>query len=176
MGDYTLSLLIPGSNSRRRKIISDSVSKPSGSLGAHQYVGLVVGLTLRSLATETLNGSEIVTLDVDYSKTGLESQYPTIWCSGMKVFLDDLRDAPEGFIVCRTAEEAFDLIATGEVTFISLDHDLGTELTGYNVANFIETMVHNGRIKMPSWHIHSANPIGVKRIRQALISAERFIV
>ena len=93
----------------------------------------------------------------------------------MKLYLDDVRDIPEGHVGCRTAEEAMHLIDRRAVTFISFDHDLGTELTGYDVACHVEQLVQAQLIKMPKWHIHSANPIGAKRIMQALMSAERYI-
>jgi hypothetical protein len=43
----------------------------------------------------------------------------------MKVFLDDVRDGLEGFVVVRTGEELVSLIESGVVDFISFDHDLG---------------------------------------------------
>ena len=56
----------------------------------------------------------------------------------MKVWLDDVREAPEGWIHIRTPEEAIDLLRSGAVEEISLDHDLGIfteegEATGYDV-------------------------------------------
>lgn len=42
----------------------------------------------------------------------------------MKVFLDDIRPAPAGWVLVKTAEEALALLRGGEVTEISLDHDL----------------------------------------------------
>ena len=94
----------------------------------------------------------------------------------MNVFLDDLRDPPPGeeWIVCRTAQEAMDLVRAGRVTFISFDHDLGTELTGYDVANLIEQSVMTGAMTMPRWRIHSANPVGRKNIEAAMSNAARF--
>jgi hypothetical protein len=92
----------------------------------------------------------------------------------MKVFLDDVRDCPDGWVLCRTAEEAIDMIRTGDVTKISFDHDLGTELTGYDVAKEIEYLVANGEIKdVPEWYIHSQNPVGARNIMMAMIGAEK---
>lgn len=92
----------------------------------------------------------------------------------MFVFLDDVRDAPIGAVLCRTAEEALALIESGKVSRISFDHDLGTELTGYDVAKRIEEMVATGQIAMPRWQVHSANPVGRMNIEAAMHSAERF--
>lgn len=52
----------------------------------------------------------------------------------MKIYLDDVRDCPDGYILCRTAEEAIEYIKTGKVKFISFDHDLGeVPLSGYDI-------------------------------------------
>lgn len=93
-----------------------------------------------------------------------------------EIFLDDVRNPPEHFqgVICRTAEEAIKLIKTGQVTFISFDHDLGTNLTGYDVAKVIEEEVYYGQIKCPKWKVHSANPVGTQNIKQAMMNAERY--
>lgn len=93
----------------------------------------------------------------------------------MFLFLDDLREPPEGAILCRTAEEAIRLIETGQVTLIDFDHDLGEGPTGYDVANRIEELVAAGKIPMPAWRIHSANPVGRKNIEAAMRAAERWV-
>jgi hypothetical protein len=43
----------------------------------------------------------------------------------MKVWHDDVRPAPDGWVWARTNEVAQHLLLTGEVSEISLDHDLG---------------------------------------------------
>lgn len=43
----------------------------------------------------------------------------------MKLWHDDVRPAPEGWVWARTNQEAMHYLATGEVAEISLDHDLG---------------------------------------------------
>lgn len=95
----------------------------------------------------------------------------------MRVWLDDERKMPEGYDVWVTsAHWAKKLIDEGEVTFISLDHDLGDDLgsgSGYDVACHIEMLVSHGQIKMPLWECHSQNPSGRKRIIEAMRSAER---
>lgn len=95
----------------------------------------------------------------------------------MRIFLDDVRD-PSPYlgevIVVRDAKSAMDLVSTGLVTWISFDHDLGTELTGYDVAMLIEELVFMGDIRCPEWDIHSANPVGRERIRMAMLGAEAF--
>ena len=95
----------------------------------------------------------------------------------MRIFLDDIRLPSDNLgevIVVRDAKTAMDLVNTGKVTWISFDHDLGTDLTGYDVAMLIEEMVFMGDIRCPDWDIHSANPVGRERIRIAMTAAESF--
>jgi hypothetical protein len=47
----------------------------------------------------------------------------------VRVWLDDVRKAPEGWVHVKTPEEAIDLLRSGEVEEISLDHDLGLATT-----------------------------------------------
>lgn len=61
----------------------------------------------------------------------------------MKVYLDDERQAPEGWYRVYWPEEAIALLNKGDVTEISLDHDLGDDAhgTGYDVVLWIEEAV-----------------------------------
>ena len=61
----------------------------------------------------------------------------------MKVYLDDNRPCPEGWTLVRWPEEAITLLKTGEVTEISLDHDLGDDErgTGNDVVLWVEEQV-----------------------------------
>jgi len=93
----------------------------------------------------------------------------------MYIYLNDLRDPPDDVVLCRTAEEAIRLLESGQVTTIDFDHDLGEGMTGYDVAKHIEELVVAGRIPMPAWHIHSANPVGRMNIEAAMRSAERWL-
>lgn len=53
----------------------------------------------------------------------------------MKLFVDDIRRAPEGWTPCRTNTEAIRLLATGNVEEISLDHDIMVPEYGGNSAS-----------------------------------------
>lgn len=94
----------------------------------------------------------------------------------MKVFLDDVRDpcdvpdleGPELWVVARTFEACIDLLEAGGVLEISLDHDLGTERTGYHVAAWLELAEQAGRPVPTTIYIHTANPIGRDRMCAAL--------
>ena len=93
-----------------------------------------------------------------------------------KLFLDDVRDTPNGWVRAFTAPEAIALLAAGGIDEISLDHDLGEGEagTGYDVAVWIEEQAALGQLAPIRWSIHSANPVGRARMEAALRSAERF--
>jgi len=94
----------------------------------------------------------------------------------MRVWLDDIRLMPEGYDVhAKTAEQIINLLKTGEVTKISLDHDLGEYGgTGYEVAKYIEKAAYYKEIPKLEWRIHSANPVGIIDMMLALKNADRF--
>ena len=94
----------------------------------------------------------------------------------MNLWLDDIRKKPDGFDLHVTnVRSAKELIITGRVKFISFDHDLGdNQDTGYDLAKFIEELAANNMIPRLGWSIHSANPVGAEKIRQAMKSADRF--
>ena len=94
----------------------------------------------------------------------------------MKLWLDDVRPAPEGWRAVQTAAEAIAVLASGGVELVSLDHDLGPAEagTGYDVASWIEEQAASGTLRRLAWRVHSANPVGVDRMRAALESADRF--
>ena len=48
--------------------------------------------------------------------------------------------------------------------FISFDHDLGSNLTGYDVAKFIV----NNKYNLTGFAVHSMNPVGAMNIFQLL--------
>ena len=101
----------------------------------------------------------------------------------MKVWLDDRRDAADGWLHVRTPDEAIELLRTGQVEEISLDHDLGLfttegkEWTGYAVLKWLEHEVATGTaaFDIPIISIHSANPVGRKRMEQAIASIARLL-
>jgi hypothetical protein len=95
----------------------------------------------------------------------------------MKLWVDDIRPAPEEYdTAVATAKEAIDLLSTGTVTHISLDHDLGLPSagTGYDIARWIETAAFEGKIPQLVWRIHSANPVGRVNMHVALSNADKY--
>ena len=88
----------------------------------------------------------------------------------MKVYLDDVRPIPDGWSGARWPNEVIDLLKTGEVTHISLDHDLGDDDrgTGYDVLLWIEEQVYTNNFKPPEMFVHSSNSSAVAKMKSAI--------
>lgn len=96
----------------------------------------------------------------------------------MKVFLDDIRDPPDNsWTVFRSADNHFyGLLHFGEVTAISLDHDLGEDKdTGYDVICFLERLAADRRYIPKEILIHTANPVGRKNMEAALRNIQKIV-
>ena len=94
-----------------------------------------------------------------------------------KVFLDDIRLAPEGWVRVFWPEEAIAHLETGQVTHLSLDHDLGDDArgTGYDVLLWIEQAVAVDGFNPPEIIIHSANPAARIRMVAAITSIRSLV-
>ena len=93
----------------------------------------------------------------------------------LKLWLDDIRDAPAGWIRCYWPDEVIEFIKEGDVTEVSLDHDLGDgpagyfefERTGMLVLNWLEKEQNeNPDFVIPEIYIHSQNPVAAKRMKE----------
>jgi len=76
-----------------------------------------------------------------------------------RVYLDDERATPPGWVRVFWPDEAIALLETGQVTEISLDHDLGDDQrgTGYDVVLWVEEAVALRGFRPPRMVVHSAN-------------------
>jgi hypothetical protein len=89
----------------------------------------------------------------------------------MKLWLDDERPAPDGWLHVTTPEEAIEFLGDGLIAEMSLDHDLGLsdDRTGYTVAAWLEEAVLvRGLVPPARITVHSANPVGRARMEQAI--------
>ena len=95
----------------------------------------------------------------------------------MKIYLDDVRPAPDGWILARWPSEVIDYIKTGKVTHVSLDHDLGDDSkgTGYDVLTYLEGQARAYDGPLPTIFIHTANPVARARMFQAVNSIDLFL-
>lgn len=87
----------------------------------------------------------------------------------LKIWLDDVRPAPKGYLHAWNYEGAIYLIEhlsclENDIELISFDHDLGENKSGYDVAKYI---VEN-HIPIKEYKVHSANPVGRFNIEQLL--------
>lgn len=84
---------------------------------------------------------------------------------GINLYLDDIRQCPAGFTLARTYDEAILMLATCDIAVLSLDHDLGADRNGYDVAKWI--VEHNRWPRVIRFH--TANPVGRFNMRQLLV-------
>lgn len=115
---------------------------------------------------------------------------------GIKVYMDDVRPCPDGWVLARTVEECKVLLTTMDVDAISLDHDMGAceacveagthigdmqtaETTFYNYCphaqtgmDMVDWMIEHGRVP-PTVYVHSMNPVGSRRMRMALARTQK---
>jgi hypothetical protein len=76
----------------------------------------------------------------------------------MKLWVDDVRPAPPGWVHARTIAEAQELLAAGQVEEASLDHDLGMDqLDGSALVRWMAQTGHWPRARPV---VHSMNPVG----------------
>lgn len=113
--------------------------------------------------------------------------------NGVRLFVDDVRPAPDGFILARTVEEAKVYLEREDIIAVSLDHDMGAcpECTakGEHIGDMstpettymnwcphasdgyalVMWMIEHHRIP-PLVYVHSMNPVGKARMIAALES------
>ena len=96
----------------------------------------------------------------------------------MKIWIDDCRPAPEGYVWCKTVNDAIYRIAHCmrfyiPIELIDLDHDAGdyaSEGGDYiEILNWMEKWCNsNYRLDKIPIHIHSMNPVGVENMRRII--------
>jgi hypothetical protein len=88
----------------------------------------------------------------------------------MKLYLDDERTPPPGWDLVKTADEAIIKLMGGDITEVSLDHDLGPmeNGTGYDVIVWIEEQVALYDYVPPKIHIHTGNPSAAVKMNNCL--------
>lgn len=99
-----------------------------------------------------------------------------------KLWIDDVRPAPEGYIWLRSVNEAKKFLMEIEnaldeydyfpeslcIEVIDMDHDAGEFAT--DGGDYIQLLNWMERDDMGGWpiHIHSMNPVGVQNMRESL--------
>ena len=87
----------------------------------------------------------------------------------MKLWIDDIRPAPNGFIWAKSVNEAKCIISSNEteIEMIDIDHDAGEYVKGggdyIKLLDWLEETGQNFPI-----HIHSMNPVGAENMRRII--------
>lgn len=89
----------------------------------------------------------------------------------MKIWLDDLREAPEGYILCRSVNEAKRLIEENEkltaIEVIDCDHDLGDYYPdGGDGIKLIDWLAERGTYY--PIRLHTMNPVGRENMQRTI--------
>lgn len=94
--------------------------------------------------------------------------------SWVNLFVDDIRKAPDGFIVARSYKEAIDLISSNKINILCLDHDLGideygVEKNGYDIVKYL----CEHRISPQRIYLHTDNAVGRENMYNTLVGARK---
>lgn len=86
----------------------------------------------------------------------------------MKLWIDDVREAPKGYEWCKSVNESIEFLKTHtDIEVVDIDHDAGTYYSdGGDYIKILDYMVENN-LNYPV-HIHSMNPVGVENMRRLL--------
>lgn len=96
----------------------------------------------------------------------------------MKLWIDDIRQAPEDYLWCKSVNESIELIKFCErlqkytfdrkiLEFIDIDHDAGDYANdGGDYIKLLDWLEETGR-SYPI-HIHSMNTVGVENMRRII--------
>ena len=86
----------------------------------------------------------------------------------MKLWIDDVREAPTGYTWCKSVNETINLLKNCfDIEVVDLDHDAGDYSSdGGDFIKVLDYMVENN-LNYPV-HIHSMNPVGVENMRRLL--------
>lgn len=91
----------------------------------------------------------------------------------MKLWIDDVRPAPEGYVWCTTVNQAKSVIEDEDAIYVSgielidIDHDAGNYAEfGGDYIKLLDWLEETGR-NYPI-RIHSMNPVGVENMRRII--------
>lgn len=103
----------------------------------------------------------------------------------MKLWVDDIRPAPTGYIWAKSVEQAKTMISFAQngiligltddifLDVISLDHDAGEFVSDggdyIEILNWLERVQNNFAWPLScKFHLHSQNPVGVQNMRRII--------
>lgn len=86
----------------------------------------------------------------------------------IKLYLDDERPCPDGFMLARNLAEFKKIVLSFEPEFISFDHDLGGDEIGLDAIKWLISIDYP--LPENGWRIHSANPVGRDNMQSLLLN------
>ncbi len=106
----------------------------------------------------------------------------------MKLWIDDVRPAPEGYVWCKSVNEAKEAIVNAQAKFVRLwkqgindeslhidlidiDHDAGDYVSdGGDYIKLLDWLewLYDGKGTYTKFRIHSMNPVGVENMRRII--------
>lgn len=106
----------------------------------------------------------------------------------MKLWIDDIRPSPEGYVRCKSVEETKNVITSSLAKFrkscendnpdhslhielIDIDHDAGDYVNdGGDYIRLLDWLewLYDGKGTYTKFHIHSMNPVGVENMRRII--------
>jgi hypothetical protein len=90
----------------------------------------------------------------------------------MKLWIDDVREPPKGYVWCKSVGQAKQVIRANELThtpieLLDIDHDAGDyAFDGGDFIKILDWLEETGR-NYPI-RIHSMNPVGVENMRRII--------
>lgn len=93
----------------------------------------------------------------------------------INLYVDDLRDCPDGFKLARTYNEAIHILKHCQVNILTLDHDLGEDEQGKELPNgydLVKYFCEHG-LRANKIYLHTDNPVGRKNMYETLLAAQR---
>lgn len=93
----------------------------------------------------------------------------------VNVYLDDLRDCPEGFILAKKIDELKVLLMVHKIAILSLDHDLGTDASGQLLPtgyDFVKWFCEEG-LFVEQLYLHTDNVVGKDNMYSLLKAAQK---
>lgn len=95
----------------------------------------------------------------------------------MKIYLEDERTTPGGWVRVYWPDGAIELIRTGQVTQISLDHDPGDDKrgTGFDIVLCIEEQIALHGFFRPLMKVHSANVSARTKMENGIRAIEAMV-
>lgn len=94
-----------------------------------------------------------------------------------KLWIDDVRPAPEGWWWAKSSRQAKAFIVQhglDQIDTISFDHDLGGDDTTMPVMNYIEELVFTKSATAPIMTVHSQNPVGRAQLEAIIQRIQSF--